>query len=123
MKKRRRPQGSNTLPPGYAPGRGPASASYACPAWPANEPQNGFLRGAIAAGLLAAATPEVCRKDVLRRALQGGTAMAAGIAGANAIDQHHYGSALLALAFGAAGLSAIDVLLSDSQTDKEDFDE
>ena len=116
----RRP--ADALPPGYAPGRWPANSRYASPPRPAtNEPQNGFLRGAIAAGLLAAIAPEVCRKDAVRRALQGGTAMAAGIAGANAIDRRDYGSALLALAAGAAGLSAIDFLLSTSLSNKDDF--
>ena len=107
-------------PPGKVSGRWPAGARYACPAWPTNEPQNGFLRGAIAAGLLAAVAPEVRRKEALRRALQGGTAMAAGIAGDNAIDRRDYGAALLALAAGAAGLSAIDRLFSDFPTHQDD---
>lgn len=102
------------------PGRWPADARFACPPWSANEPQNGFLRGAIAAGLLASLAPEVGRQEALRRALQGGAAMAAGIAGADAIDRRDYGAALLALAAGAAGLKAIDVLLSNSQTNQED---
>ena len=106
--------------PAEVPGRWPASARYACPPWSTSEPQNGFLRGAIAAGLLAAVTPEVRRKEALRRALQGGTAMAAGIAGVNAIDRRDYGAALLALAAGAAGLSAIDRLFSDFPTHQDD---
>ena len=106
--------------PAEASDRWPAGARYACPAWPTNEPQNGFLRGAIAAGLLAAVTPEVRRKEALRRALQGGTAMAAGIAGADAIDRRDYGTALLVLAAGTAGLCAIDQLFSNSPSHQDD---
>ena len=120
MKRRQRcPVWSDGLPPGYASGRWPAEARYAAPR-PANEPQNGFLRGAISAGLLAAIAPEVGRREALRRALQGGTALAAGIAGADAIDRRDYGAALLALAAGAAGLSAIDRLFSDFPTHQDD---
>ena len=107
-------------PPGDAFGRGQRYAPYDGPPLLPNEPQNGFLRGAIAAGLLAAIAPEVGRQEAMRRALQGGTALAAGIASANAIDRRDYGSALLALAAGAAGLHAIDYLLPHSQPRKED---
>lgn len=120
MKRRQRcPVWSDGLPPGYASGRRPAEARYAAPR-PANEPQNGFLRGAISAGLLAAIAPEVGRREALRRALQGGTALAAGIAGADAIDRRDYGTALLALAAGTAGLCAIDQLFSNSPSHQDD---
>ena len=121
MKRRQRcPVWSDDLPPGYASGRWPAEARYAAAPRPANEPQNGFLRGAISAGLLAAIAPEVGRREALRRALQGGAALAAGIAGADAIDRRDYGSALLALAAGAAGLCAIDQLFSNSPSHQDD---
>jgi hypothetical protein len=74
--------------------------------------RNGFVRGFIAAGLAAAAgARRPARKETLRLALRGGTALAAGIAGANAVDRRDYAAALLAVAAGAAGLSAIDTLL------------
>lgn len=90
------------------------------------ETQNGFMRGFIAAGLVAATASEAgMSREALRLALQGGTAMAAGIAGAHAIDRRDYGSALLAVAVGAAGLKAINYALpkgkekQQSQTAKE----
>jgi hypothetical protein len=74
--------------------------------------RNGFMRGFIAAGLAAAAgARRPARGETLRLALRGGTALAAGIAGAGAIDRRDYASALLAVAAGAAGLSVIDYLL------------
>lgn len=96
-------------------GDGRKNALYAAPLCMLNEPQNGFMRGAIAAGLLAAISPDSGRKDVLKRTLQGGTTLAAGIAGANALDRRDLGSLLFALAAGAAGLAAIDYLLPNSQ--------
>lgn len=96
------------------------------PAWPsgglATLPRRGdgsFARGIVAAGCIAAfqdiagqrrrATP----RRVLRHALQGGTALAAGAEAANAFAQRRYGTALLACAAGAAGVYLIDVLLRE----------
>lgn len=77
--------------------------------------QNGFMRGFIAAGLVAATASEgIEKRETLRLALQGGTALATGIAGANALDRGDYGSALLALAAGAAGLKAINYALAET---------
>ena len=91
-----------------------------------DEIRNGFMRGFIAAGLIAATAPEgIQRKEALRLALQGGTALAAGIAGANAIDRRDYGSVMLALAAGAAGLTAINYALPISkniQSERKDND-
>lgn len=87
---------------------------------PPGEIVNHFVRGFVATGLLAAAaTPaaagrardRVLNRTVLRRALQGGTAMAAGVAAANALQQRRYGTAALSLALGAAGLLAIEHLI------------
>ena len=84
------------------------------------EANNGFMRGFIAAGLVTAASAKrVGRKEIMKSALRNGTAMAAGIAGANAIDRRDYGSALLAIAAGAAGLGMIDYLLPDSPSSTE----
>ncbi|MDR2112008.1 MAG: hypothetical protein LBQ62_02730 [Candidatus Accumulibacter sp.] len=94
------------------------------------EARNGFVRGFIVAGLVAAVTGEKraaggqTRAETLRLALQGGTALAAGIAGANALDRRDYGSALIAVAAGAAGLSAIDYLFTETSfNEKETGDE
>lgn len=88
-----------------------------------SETQNGFVRGFITAGLVAAMTPDrVGVRESLRLALQGGTALAAGIAGANALDRRDYGSVLRAVVAGTAGLSAINYVLPKStkvQSDKD----
>ncbi len=111
------------VPPGY--GRLQRQAGFG--RFPVSDPEarNGFVRGVIAAGLVAAtATQRPARKEALRLALQGGAAMAAGIAGANALDRRDYGAAVLAVAVGAVGLSAINQLLSDSSSsNKEATDE
>ncbi|MFT3848553.1 MAG: hypothetical protein QM739_07675 [Propionivibrio sp.] len=92
-----------------------------------DEVQNGFTRGFIAAGLVAAVAPSCAgARESLRLALQGGTALAAGIAGANALDRRDYMGVLRAVAAGAAGLTAINYALPKSakaatlQSDKED---
>ena len=89
------------------------------------EVSNGFMRGFISAGLIAVtASRAQARKNALRLALQGGTAMAAGVASADALDRREYGSALLAVAAGAVGLGAINRLLPPSPSKvKEDTHE
>jgi hypothetical protein len=108
-------------------GRAFPSASIGSPT--ALEARNGFMRGFIVAGLAAAtsagrSTNEESGRETLRLALRGGTALAAGIAGANAIGRRDYSSALLAVATGAVGLSAINYLFSESSSnEKESIDE
>lgn len=92
-----------------------------------DEVQNGFVRGFIATGLVAAMAPNCSgARESVRLALQGGTALAAGIAGANALDRRDYLGVLRAVAAGAAGLTAINYALPKSakaskvQSDKED---
>ncbi|WP_051340262.1 hypothetical protein [Azospirillum halopraeferens] len=78
-----------------------------------------FTRGMVAAGLLAAiqdgnspdAPPRGARR-VLRLALQGGAALAAGSAAADALSTRDYPAALLALAAGTAGMVVIEHLLN-----------
>ncbi|MDQ7988359.1 MAG: hypothetical protein REI09_01885 [Candidatus Dactylopiibacterium sp.] len=76
---------------------------------------NQFIRGVVATGLLVG-VQQKCQqglsgKTVLARALQGGTALAAGVAAANALQQRQTGRALVAAALGAAGLAAIEYAL------------
>ncbi|KAF7598221.1 MAG: hypothetical protein CGU28_13425 [Candidatus Dactylopiibacterium carminicum] len=84
---------------------------------------NQFLRGMVSAGLLAAAqqqclTAPEARKQVLARALQGGTALASGVAAANALQRGRAGQAVVAVALGAAGLAGIEYLLKKTRTGK-----
>ena len=97
--------------------RGPAGPAYG---YLRDEAQSGFVRGFIAAGLVAVtASQGARRRESLRLALQGGTAMATGIAGANALDRRDYGTALLAVAVGAAGLKAINHALPNTRESKK----
>jgi hypothetical protein len=90
----------------------PASRARVPPVRESLDARNGFMRGFIAAGLAAAVgARRQAGRETLRLALRGGTALAAGIAGAGAIDRRDYAAALFAVAAGAAGLSAIDHLL------------
>lgn len=109
------------VPPGYGRlrglPRGPAGAAHG---YLRDETQNGFVRGFIAAGLVAVtASQGAPSRESLRLALQGGTAMATGIAGANALDRRDYGTALLAVAVGAAGLKAINYALPTTRQTKK----
>ncbi len=109
-------------PPCYGPyGRAWRGAgAYPLSPFADSEANNGFARGFIAAGLIAAVgAKRLKRKEILKSALQNGTALAAGIAGANAIDRRDYGSVLVAIAAGAVGLSAIDRLFPDTPSSTE----
>lgn len=86
----------------------------------AGEMPANFVRGFVATGLLAAlqepagrATPAAGRA-VLKQALQGGTALAAGCAAADAWQRQDLRGVLIAVAGGAAGLAAIDYLARKS---------
>lgn len=82
---------------------------------------SGFVRGFIATGLLAAVTPGgLFARRTLRMAMQGGVAMAAGIAGANALMRGDYVGVLRATTAGAAGLLSIDYALRESTKDRSD---
>jgi len=99
----------------------PGRAAY--PTYPLNPPQpsasNEFTRVFIATACLSAvqgvsSSQSPCQvRRVLRQALQGGTAFAAGARAAAALRQGDYSAALLASALGAGGVLLIEQLLRD----------
>jgi hypothetical protein len=80
------------------------------PVYPPERTTNSFVRGFATTGLLLALQPQggARGRALLHQALRGGTALAAGVAIANAVERGQYGRALIAAAAGAAGLIAID---------------
>lgn len=77
-----------------------------------------FTRGFVATGLLSLFQDRVASKRgsvdarrVLRHALQGGMALAAGSAAAEALRRRDYTTVLSAVAGGAAGILTIEQLL------------
>lgn len=96
---------------------------YTPAAWAgmAVQPGGVFVRGAVTAACLSAF--QDCRlpasmqegKRVLRHALQGGTALAAGTHAAAAWCQRDYTRVLLAVATGAASVLLIEQLLRNTQ--------
>lgn len=86
---------------------------------PAADPASAnFVRGFVATGLLAAlpsgaasATAPNARKAILRQALQGGIALAAGGTAAGALQRRDYRTAVVAVGGGAAAVIAVDYLL------------
>ncbi|MFT3759641.1 hypothetical protein [Thauera sp.] len=91
-----------------------------------------FMQGFVAGGCLSAfqdRPAQLCSpspaelKRVLRHALQGGTALAAGTWAAAAVRQQNYAGVLAAAAVGAAGVLIIERLLRDSaQAEQEKHD-
>ncbi|MFT3717441.1 hypothetical protein [Pseudorhodoferax sp.] len=91
-----------------------------------------FAQGFVAAGCLSAfqdrqtllSSPSpVELKRVLRHALQGGAALAAGTRAAAAFQQQDYARMLVATAAGAAGVLIIERLLRDAaQAEQENQD-
>lgn len=79
-----------------------------------------FARGFIAAGLPAAVQgrrePADYRK-ILRHAVQGGAALAAGVFAARALARRRYGLALGVAAVGAAGVWAAEALLQSARAE------
>lgn len=85
----------------------------------------GFVKGFVAGGCLTAipvtGTPsQADAKRILRRALQGGAAVAAGECAAIAYRQGDYGGMLVATAAGAAGVLLIERLLRDCAPCKQE---
>lgn len=96
---------------------------------PLDEAPTVFARGVLVTGLLVAlqgrrepgaVPPPRCK--VLRHALQGGAALAAGTVAAEALRRRNYGLALAAVAAGAVGVVAAEYLLNPDRRDdnKED---
>ncbi len=94
---------------------------------PGRKVTKAFARGFVAAALVAAlqdrreteSDPPSARK-ILRHAVQGGTALAAATAAANALHRRDYGLALAAVAAGAGGLIAAEHLLTPCHQDKNE---
>jgi len=91
-----------------------------------------FVRGFVATGLLSvcqdrfqADARAIDGRRVLRHALQGGVALAAGSLAADALQRRDYSTALTATAGAAAGLACLDYLLRHSagSNDVEKTDE
>lgn len=78
---------------------------------------DGFARGLVAAGLLAAVqdrwsgAPPASARKILRLAVQGGAALAAGIATAESLRRRDYAGTAVALAGGAVLMVAAERLL------------
>jgi len=86
----------------------------------------GFVKGFVAGGCLTAVRvtgrppTQADAKRILRRALQGGAAVAAGERAAMAYRQGDYGGMLVATAAGAAGVLLIERLLRDCAPCKQE---
>ncbi len=86
---------------------------------PARPTSASFVQGFVATGMLASiqnrpGRPAVNRR-ALRLALQGGTALAAGTAAAQAWQRRDLTRALTAVALGAAGVAAIEHLIKETK--------
>ena len=84
--------------------------------------EGSFVRGFVAAACVSAFqdtqpayTPKQLKR-VLRHALQGGTALAAGAHTAAAFKQGNYLNGLLSAAAGAAGVLALECMLQESSS-------
>ncbi len=90
-----------------------------------NELSNYFIRGAVATALLSAlsqtknAPNKTSGKQVLKHALQGGFAAAAGMGVANAIESKEYQQALLLVLGGSVGIAGAELLIKDSEEANE----
>jgi hypothetical protein len=82
---------------------------------------NNFTRGLVATGLLAAIQNRAAgaqpNRKVAQLALQGGFALAAGVATADSLRRQDYLSAALAIAGGVAGVMAVETLLATETQD------
>jgi len=88
----------------------------------AAELANNFTRGFVATGLLSAiqnrAVAAPPGRAVARQALQGGFALAAGVAAADSLRRQDFFSAALAVASGVAGVMVVETLLATETHDE-----
>lgn len=82
---------------------------------PGSDLQDSFVRGFVSTGLIAMSSAGN-RRQALRTALQGGTALWAASLAASAVRQRSVPGMLGALAAGSAGLLLIGQLLPDTST-------
>lgn len=102
------------------------TSPLALPAFGSAAGRGDFVKGFVATACIAAVQDRAAPlsradlKDILRRALQGGTALAAGTQVAVAVRQQDFTRALIAGAAGAAAVLLIERLLRDAvPSDKE----
>ncbi|PPQ36622.1 hypothetical protein SAMN06265338_101287 [Rhodoblastus acidophilus] len=83
---------------------------------------NNFTRGLVATGLLAAIQNRAAgappNRKVAQLALQGGFALAAGVATADSLRRQDFFSAVLAVASGVAGVMVVETLLATETHDE-----
>lgn len=87
------------------------------------ELQDSFIRGFVSAGLLAVLDGRGAGRGtrrILRLALQGGAALAAGSVAAAALQRRQLTGTVAALAAGAAGLFTIEHLLREKTSKEKD---
>lgn len=85
----------------------------------------GFVRGFVASACLSAFQDAPGRADprrILRHALQGGTALSAGVHAARALQRQEYARALLAGASGALGVMLVERLLRDDARPSQEIE-
>lgn len=85
---------------------------------PHSELTNHFIRGAVAGGLLSALQAQPSgqgkkAKKILKHAVQGGFAVSAGLGVANSIERGDYGSAIVLLLTGAAGVAGAELMIKE----------
>lgn len=85
---------------------------------PLDQAGGAFLRGFVATALLVAIQDRTNKpldsRRILRHAVQGGIALAAGTTASDAALRRDYGSAALAVSAGAAAIIGTELLLSPS---------
>lgn len=72
------------------------------------ELRDGFVRGFVSTGLLVAAGGTADRRQIVRAAMQGGTALAAASLAVGAFNRRSLTGVLSAVATGAAGMYLIE---------------